>query len=73
MRAHAFFVRNPHRPTPKVFASAVELIATAYLSWLIFGIPVDGYTFIALILIVAASSIYSMSPIKAPAASTLPT
>lgn len=48
----------------QVFASAVELIATAYLSWIIFGIPVDLYTFIALVLIVSASTVYSMNPIK---------
>lgn len=48
----------------KVYASAVELLATAYLSWLVFGIPVDRYTFVALFLIAAASIMYSMYPIK---------
>ncbi|KNC84646.1 hypothetical protein SARC_03137 [Sphaeroforma arctica JP610] len=47
----------------KVYASAIELIATAILSWMLFGYPIDGPTFIALILIVGASAIYSMNPI----------
>jgi hypothetical protein len=47
-----------------VYASAVELVATAYLSWLIFGIPVDTRTFLALVLIVGASTMYSMNPIQ---------
>eukprot|EP00124_Ichthyophonus_hoferi_P000235 Ihof_evm19s8 gene=Ihof_evmTU19s8 len=32
----------------KVYASSIELMLTAYLSWIIFGIPVDIYTFISL-------------------------
>eukprot|EP01134_Creolimax_fragrantissima_P001089 CFRG1089T1 len=47
----------------KVYASAIELIATAMLAWMIFGYPIDGPTFISLLLIVFASAIYAMNPI----------
>ena len=54
----------PFFPLRQVFASAIELVATAYLSWFIFGIPVDLYTFVALVLIVTATVVYSLNPIR---------
>eukprot|EP00123_Amoebidium_parasiticum_P010383 comp20069_c0_seq1/m.24690 comp20069_c0_seq1/g.24690 ORF comp20069_c0_seq1/g.24690 comp20069_c0_seq1/m.24690 type:complete len:330 (-) comp20069_c0_seq1:743-1732(-) len=47
----------------KVYASAVELLLTAYLSWFLFNIPVDFYTFVSLSLIISASYVYTMNPV----------
>ncbi|CAG0892882.1 unnamed protein product [Darwinula stevensoni] len=47
----------------KAFASALELVFTAVLTWIIFGIPIDGYTITALVIVIYASLLYSQSPV----------
>ncbi|CAG0892883.1 unnamed protein product [Darwinula stevensoni] len=47
----------------KAFASALELVFTAVLTWIIFGIPIDGYTFAALVIVIYATLLYSQSPV----------
>lgn len=56
----------------KVFASALELLFTAILSWAIFGFPIDIYTVFAIALVSFAIYVYSKNPVQNPAASTLP-
>ncbi|XP_066987756.1 UDP-galactose transporter senju isoform X1 [Macrobrachium rosenbergii] len=47
----------------KTFASALELVFTAALSWVIFGIPINGWTFLAIALVSLASWMYSQNPV----------
>jgi drug/metabolite transporter (DMT)-like permease len=47
----------------KTFASALELMFTAVLCWLIFGIPIDGYTLLALVIVISATFLYAQNPI----------
>ncbi|XP_070181306.1 UDP-galactose transporter senju-like isoform X1 [Littorina saxatilis] len=47
----------------KTFASALELMFTAILCWMIFGIPVDLYTFLALLIVIAATFLYAQNPV----------
>jgi len=47
----------------KTFASGLELLFTAILCWLIFGIPVHLNTFIAIAIVVTAIWIYSQNPV----------
>ncbi|ESP02805.1 hypothetical protein LOTGIDRAFT_212314 [Lottia gigantea] len=47
----------------KSFASATELMFTAILAWIIFGIPVDFYTFAAIFVVTCAIMIYSRNPV----------
>ena len=47
----------------KTFASALELMFTAVLCWVIFNIPVDMYTIIAITIVSAAVILYSRNPV----------
>uniref|UniRef100_A0A2C9JJ18 Uncharacterized protein n=1 Tax=Biomphalaria glabrata TaxID=6526 RepID=A0A2C9JJ18_BIOGL len=47
----------------KTFASALELMFTAVLCWLIFGIPVDLYTVLAIFIVSAATYLYAQNPV----------
>ena len=47
----------------KTFASALELMFTAVLCWFIFGIPVDVYTVIAILIVSAATYLYAQNPV----------
>ncbi|KAL8580778.1 hypothetical protein ACOMHN_018450 [Nucella lapillus] len=47
----------------KSFASALELMFTAVLCWLLFGIPVDMYTFLALAIVIGATFLYAQNPV----------
>lgn len=47
----------------KSFASALELIFTAILCFLIFGIPIDAYTVIAIAIVSYATYLYSQNPV----------
>ncbi|KXJ17474.1 UDP-galactose transporter senju [Exaiptasia diaphana] len=47
----------------KTFASALELMFTAVLSWIIFGIPITVLTIIALIIVTYAIILYSQNPV----------
>ena len=48
----------------KTFVSAIELMLTAILSFLIFGIPIYWNTVVAIFIVSAAILIYAMNPIK---------
>lgn len=48
----------------KTFASAIELFAIAFLTWLIFDDSIDSYTIIALILVSVALYLYSKEPVS---------
>lgn len=47
----------------KTFASALELMFTAILCWMIFGIPIDFFTVLALVIVIAATFLYAQNPI----------
>ncbi|CAL4112632.1 unnamed protein product, partial [Meganyctiphanes norvegica] len=47
----------------KSFASALELMFTAVLSWLIFGIPINIWTAFAILLVTYATWLYSQNPV----------
>lgn len=47
----------------KTFASALELMFTAVLSWLIFGIPITILTVVALVIVSYAIILYSQNPV----------
>jgi UDP-sugar transporter A1/2/3 len=48
----------------KTFASALELMFTAVLSWIIFGIPLDFTTVIAIGIVSYATFLYSKNPVN---------
>lgn len=47
----------------KTFAGAIEIIFTAVLCWLIFGIPIDIYTVISISIVFYATYLYSQNPV----------
>ena len=47
----------------KTFASALELMFTAVLCWLIFDISIDMYTAVALVIVSGATFLYSHRPV----------
>ncbi|CAH1267311.1 SLC35A1 [Branchiostoma lanceolatum] len=47
----------------KTFASALELMFTAVLCWYIFGIPIDIFTFISIVIVCLATFLYSLNPV----------
>ena len=47
----------------KTFASALEIMFTAVLCWIIFGIPVDIFTFIAIVIVSYAVILYAQNPV----------
>lgn len=48
----------------KSFASAIELIAIAFLAWILFRDPLNSYTIIALVFVSLAIVIYSNNPVS---------
>lgn len=54
----------------KAFASALELMFTAILSWIIFNIPLDVNTFIAIFVVSFSTWLYSRNPVHNPPKST---
>ena len=47
----------------KTFASALELMFTAVLAWLMFGIAVNLFTVIAIIIVSFATLLYAQNPV----------
>ena len=47
----------------KTFASALEIMFTAVLCWLIFGIAVDIFTFVAIAIVSYAVILYAQNPV----------
>ncbi|ESP02803.1 hypothetical protein LOTGIDRAFT_110799 [Lottia gigantea] len=47
----------------KNFASAMELIFTAILSWILFGYPIDLYTFASIFVVTCAIVLYARNPV----------
>ncbi|XP_052769020.1 UDP-galactose transporter senju-like [Mya arenaria] len=47
----------------KTFASALELLFTAVLCWIIFGIAIDWYTVLAILIVTAATFLYAQNPV----------
>ncbi|XP_001628633.2 UDP-galactose transporter senju isoform X2 [Nematostella vectensis] len=47
----------------KTFASALELMFTAVLAWIIFGIPINILTFVAIVIVSYATILYSQNPV----------
>jgi drug/metabolite transporter (DMT)-like permease len=47
----------------KTFASALELLFTSLLAWILFSIPVSIYTFIAIWIVSTAVYLYSINPV----------
>ena len=58
----SLFLRNLNSIL-KTFASALELLFTAVLSWFIFAVPLDMYTFIAIAIVIAATLLYANNPV----------
>ncbi|XP_037778487.1 UDP-galactose transporter senju-like [Penaeus monodon] len=58
----SFFLRNLNSIL-KTFASALELMFTAVLSWLIFGIDIGWWTVLAIALVTYASWMYAQNPV----------
>ena len=50
----------------KTFASALELLFTSLLAWMIFSIPVSFYTFLAIFIVSSAVYLYSTNPVVNP-------
>lgn len=48
----------------KIFASALELVITAVVCWILFGIPIDSFTVIAIFIVSLATYIYSKNPMS---------
>jgi len=47
----------------KTFASALELMFTAILCWIIFGIAIDMFTVLALLIVISATFLYAQHPV----------
>lgn len=47
----------------KTFASALEIMFTAVLCWIIFDIPVDLFTVVAILVVSVSLAIYALNPI----------
>ncbi|XP_042903497.1 UDP-galactose transporter senju isoform X2 [Parasteatoda tepidariorum] len=47
----------------KTFAGALDIIFTATLCWIIFGIPIDIYTVISIAIVLYATYLYSQNPV----------
>jgi UDP-sugar transporter A1/2/3 len=48
----------------KTYASALELVLTAFLTKIIFGVPLNLWTFISISLILFSTFIYAKNPVK---------
>lgn len=51
----------------KTFASALELVFIAILSWLIFDIPVRINTALSILVVITAVYLYAQNPVQSPA------
>lgn len=58
----SLFLRNLNSIL-KTFASALELMFTAVLCWIIFGITIDMYTVVAIFIVSAATVLYAQKPV----------
>ncbi|XP_061174609.1 UDP-galactose transporter senju-like [Saccostrea echinata] len=58
----SLFLRNLNSIL-KTFASALELMFTAVLCWIIFGIAIDIYTIVAIFIVSAATVMYAQKPV----------
>ncbi|KAK3864523.1 hypothetical protein Pcinc_029791 [Petrolisthes cinctipes] len=58
----SFFLRNLNSIL-KTFASALELVFIAVLSWIILGVPVDIWTAVAIALVTYATFMYAQNPV----------
>lgn len=58
----SLFLRNLNSIL-KTFASALELMFTAVLCWIIFGIAIDMYTVFAIFIVSAATVLYAQKPV----------
>ena len=47
----------------KNFATALEVVVTAILSWIVFGIPIGPLTVVAMVIIIVSIYIYSNNPL----------
>lgn len=47
----------------KTFASALELMFTAVLCWIIFGIAIDWFTVLAIVIVSSATFLYAQNPV----------
>ncbi|CAF1331575.1 unnamed protein product [Adineta steineri] len=47
----------------KTFASALELLFTSVLAWILFSIPISSNTFLAIIVVFIAMYLYSTNPV----------
>ncbi|GFV67544.1 UDP-galactose transporter senju [Trichonephila clavipes] len=47
----------------KTFAGALDLIFTATMCWIVFGIPIDRYTVISIAIVLYATYLYSQNPV----------
>lgn len=59
----SFFLKNLNSIL-KTFASALELVFTAFLCWIIFGIPVHPNTVISISMVSYAVILYSQNPVQ---------
>ena len=59
----SFFLKNLNSIV-KSFASALELVFTAILCWLIFGIPIHLNTVLAIAIVSYAIILYSQNPVQ---------
>lgn len=50
----------------KVFATAIELVFIAILSWVLLGYPINIQTVLAVCIVSCAVIIYANNPIKKP-------
>ena len=48
----------------KSFANALEIMFTAIMCWLIFGISIDFYTAVAIVIVSAATILYAQNPVR---------
>lgn len=50
----------------KIFASALELVITAIICWILFAIPIDHFTIASIFIVSLATYIYSQNPLPPP-------
>ena len=56
----------------KTFASALELVFTAFLSWILFSIHVDALTVLSLAIVITATLLYARNPVVNKARNNAP-
>ncbi|KAK3092490.1 hypothetical protein FSP39_003517, partial [Pinctada imbricata] len=67
----SLFLRNLNSIL-KTFASALELMFTAVLCWIIFGIAIDSFTIISIFIVSSATLLYARKPVVNLPKSELP-